>query len=161
MQMMVDGSGLDALRQKLADACAALSNLLQEATLRAGDQIRQSLSDAAPVGQGGGGTPPEGDASGPLRESFYVQEEPSAFNPGAAISVRTTQPTKLYYVTRGRGEILPVNKRALFWSTLAHPVRRAGPAQANDFVTPMLAEMPGAPEVLGIVAEQLAEILEA
>lgn len=167
MRMTIDSSGLDALRQKLADARAALPDLLQEAALQAGEWIRQNLSEAAPVGQGGG-PPPEGDQPGPLSESFYAQEETSAFSPGAAISVRTTQPTKLMYVTKGTGiygkqnaPIVPTTKRALYWQGAAYPVRSVAGQQANDFVTPTLAETPDAQEVLGVVVEQLAGILES
>lgn len=36
----------------------------------------------------------------------------------------------------GRGEVLPVNKMALFWPGLPHPVKRAGPSKAYPFMKP-------------------------
>jgi len=45
-------------------------------------------------------------------------------------------PTIFYaqWVILGRGEVLPVNKEALYWPELAHPVKRAGPSRPNDFM---------------------------
>jgi hypothetical protein len=160
VRITFDTSGLDAQRARLAEARAALPGMLQDAVREAGDWVKQNLGDGAPVGEQEG-PPPQGDGPGRLSESFSVQDESSAFSPGAAISVRTTQPQKLDWVVNGRGEVLPINKRALFWPGLAHPIRRAGPSQPNDFVTPALAEMPDAEEVLGVVVEQLAEIIGA
>lgn len=160
MNITVDTSGLDALRERLAAARAALPDLLQEAAVEAGEWIVQNLHDAAPVGPNEGGPPPEGDGPGRLADSFYVQEESSAYSPGGAITVRTTQPTKLKFVTEGRGEVLPKVKRALFWPGLTHPVRRAGPSEPNDFVEVELQSMPDESDVLSVVVEQIAEILE-
>ncbi|GAC1471381.1 MAG: hypothetical protein PVSMB5_19960 [Ktedonobacteraceae bacterium] len=162
MRIIVDYSGLDALRARIAEARAVLPELLQEAAAEAGLQIVEALSEAAPVGQGEeGSTPPLGDAPGRLNESFYVQAEESAYSPGGAVSVKTTQPTKLRFVVEGRGEVRPKYKRALYWPGLAHPVRRAGPAPANDFVTPVVESGPSESDVLAVVAEQIAAILEA
>lgn len=38
------------------------------------------------------------------------------------------------YVENGRGPVFPVRKKALYWPELSHPVAKAGPAPANDFV---------------------------
>lgn len=162
MRINVDYSGLDALRSKIAEARAALPGLLQEAAAEAGLQIVGALSTAAPVGAGEEGSmPPLGDAPGRLNESFYVQAEESTYSPGGAISVRTTQPAKLEFVVKGRGEVRPKYKRALYWPGLAHPVKYAGPASANDFVTPVVESGPSeADALLGVVA-QIAEILES
>lgn len=157
MELFFDASGVDVLRTKLAEARAALPGLLQQAVQDAGAWVSQNLSDAAPVGKDAG---PPGDAPGRLNESFYVQDEASKFADGAACSVRTRQPVKLQYVVKGRGVVLPVQKQALYWPSLAHPVRRAGPAPANDFVTPALALAPSAEEALSVVVEELAFILE-
>lgn len=168
MNLTFDTTGLDALRQRVARARAALPGLLQQAVQDAGTWVAQNLSDGAPVGQGeGGALPPPGDAPGRLAESFYVQGESSAFSNGAAVTVRTHQPLKLQYVTQGtgvyagRGRIYPTTKRALYWSGADHPVRSVAGQRPNDFVTPALAEMPDAQEVLSVVVEQLQEILEA
>jgi hypothetical protein len=161
MQITFDTSGLQALRARIAEARAAVPELLQQAVEGAGSWTVQNLGAAAPVGtQSGGGPPPAGDAAGPLAESFYMQEEASQFANGARVSVRTRQPQKLEWIVQGRGEVRPVTKRALYWPGLAHPVKYAGPSKANDFVTPVLASMPGVVEVLGVVAEELQVILE-
>ncbi len=160
MRFTSNADGIMALRQRLAQTRAQLQPLLARAVRDAGGWVAQNLSDAAPVGKAeSGGTPPDGDAPGRLSESFYVVEEGSTES-SAAVSVRTRQPTKLKFVVEGRGEVRPVNKKALYWPGLPHPVKRARPTTANDFVTPALAEAHDAEEVLGVVVEQLAEILE-
>lgn len=156
MQLIVDTSGLDLLRQKIAEARDALPDLLQQAAREAGEAVRQNLQDEAPVGAVEG-PPPPGDAEGHLADSFSVQDEDSSG--GAAISVRTSQPQKLEYVTEGRGEVLPVTKKALFWRGLPHPVRRAGPSQPNDFVSKVLDNLPQAEEFLDPVVTRLEEIV--
>jgi hypothetical protein len=158
MDIIVDTSGLELLRERIAEARAALPDLLQQVVYGAGTWVAEELSAAAPVGKDGG-PPPPGDAPGRLNESFYVQAEASKFADGAAISVRTRQPQKLSYVVNGRGEVLPVRKQALYWPSLAHPVRRAQPSQPNDFVTPALANAPDAQEVLTPVVDELILIL--
>jgi hypothetical protein len=167
MRISVDASGLDALREKLVEARAALPGLLQEAAMQAGEQIVESLGEAAPKGQGEG-SPPSGDADGALSESFFVQEEDSLFSPGGACSVRTTQPTKLAYVTTGTGiygpyntRIVPTTRFALFWPGADHPYRSVAGQKANDFVTPVVESGPDAGDVLATVAERVAEILES
>lgn len=47
------------------------------------------------------------------------------------------------YVENGRGPVYPVRKKALYWPELAHPVKRAGPAPANDFVGRTRAQLDG------------------
>lgn len=167
MRMTVDTSGLDALREKLAAARAVLPELLQEAAAEAGLQIVSALSEAAPKGQSEG-PPPAGDEEGKLSESFYVQQEDSAFSPGGACSVRTKQPTKLSYVTGGTGiygkygtRITPTTKQALYWPDAAHPFRSVAGQKANDFVTPVVESGPDAGDALMVVVEQIAEILES
>ena len=161
MDLIFDTSGLDDLRRRVADARAMLPDQLQQAVKDAGDFVAQNLRDAAPVGQGEEGSPPPaGDQPGRLADSFYAQEETSKFTDGAAITVRTRQPLKLQYVVKGRGEVVPVAKRALYWKGLAYPVRRSGPSTPNDFVSEALTEVPDAAEALGVVIEQLQQILE-
>jgi hypothetical protein len=167
MQMIFDTTGLDNLRAKVQEAKAALPGLLAQAVQDAGVWVEQNLSDAAPVGQGeSGGTPLPGDTPGKLAESFYVQQESSAFANGAKITVRTRQPLKLSYVVNGtgiyagKGRIYPTTKQALYWPGADHPVRSIAGMPANDFVTPALADMPDANEVLGAVVEELQAILE-
>lgn len=160
MKLISNTDDIMALRQRLANTRAQLQPLLRQAVQDAGQWVAQNLSDAAPVGKAeSGGTPIDGDAPGRLNESFYVQDEGSTES-SASVTVRTRQPVKLKFVVEGRGEVRPVNKKALYWPGLPHPVKRAGPAAANDFVTPVLAEAPTAEEALGVVVDQLAVILE-
>lgn len=57
-----------------------------------------------------------------------------------------------YYVENGRGPVFPKVKKALWWNELsvgsmgpilAHPVAKAGPAKANDFVGRTAAQIDG------------------
>ncbi len=45
-------------------------------------------------------------------------------------------PTAFYadWVINGRGDVYPVNKLALWWPGLDHPVKHAKPSQPNDFM---------------------------
>ena len=139
---------------RIEEAKAALAPLVVEAMTNVGNDLVQQLSDAAPRGTGEEATPPEGDASGRLAESFVMEAESDEM--GAHVVVSTTQPQKLEWVRYGRGEVLPVVKKALFWPGLDHPVRRAGPSQPNDFVSPIVdsaAEM-----LYGLLDEAVAEV---
>jgi hypothetical protein len=100
------------------------------------------LSEAAPHGTGGGESP-EGDASGPLSQSFSANTEQQ--NNASQTEVTTSQPTKLKFVTEGTGlygpagqRIYPKEKQALYWEGADHPVRSVSGQHANDFVSPVL-----------------------
>jgi len=129
-----DTSGIDALLARVHQVQSELSRVTKDAAQRVGDTVKEQLSGAAPKGRGG--PPPPTDASGPLSGSFSAKAEQQGA--GAYMELKTSQGVKLKFVTGGRGVVLPVNKRALFWPGLAHPVRRAGPSKANDFVSPVL-----------------------
>lgn len=47
------------------------------------------------------------------------------------------------YVEHGRGPVFPVTKKALYWPELGHPVKRAGPAEANRFLERTVAAIDG------------------
>ena len=158
-------SGLDAFLARIDEARALLPQLVQDAVQAAGETLVAELSSASPRGKSEG-PPPEGDGDGPLADSFFVQaEEPPPG--GAAISVRTTQPTKLGYVRYGtgvygpRGErIRPTTKKALFWPGADHPVPSVAGMRPNDFVQPALDNAPNAEETLGVVFGEIVVILE-
>jgi len=38
------------------------------------------------------------------------------------------------WIILGRGEVVPVNKKALYWPELSHPVMRSGPTTPNDYM---------------------------
>lgn len=168
MNITAASTGLQLLRERLAEARAQLPSLLQQAVQEAGKKVSQNLSKAAPVGaSGGGGTPPEGDSSGPLSASFFIQEESAPSSTGAAISVRTHQPTKLGYVRHGTGiygstgqRIRPKVKQALSWEGARHPVRSVAGQKPNDFVTPVLDAAPSAQEGLQPVIDLLSALWE-
>lgn len=129
--------GLQDVRARLQSMRARLPEVVLGAAQQISNDTAVALSEAAPTGQGGGGTPPGTDAEGPLKESFVVETDgdASAFT----VAVLTTQPTKLRYVREGRGQVLPLRPAfALMWNGLDHPVARAGPSTANDFATPVL-----------------------
>jgi hypothetical protein len=141
MRLFLRANGLDQAQARLSQVRVALRAAVQDALLASAQETAQALSEAAPRGRasssGGGGTPIGSDAPGTLKDSFTTEiAEQSASV--LRVVVRTTQPAKLRYVRYGRGPVLPVQKLALMWEGLEHPVRRAGPAPANDFVTPVL-----------------------
>lgn len=158
----LDTSGLDAFKERLAYARQQLPDLMQKTVHQAGEWVSEELSNGAPVGTAEG-PPPSGDAPGRLNASFYVQQEGQY-----SITVRTSQPQKLEFVTQGTGvfgkygsPIVPVNKKALFWEGASHPVRSVQGQEPNDFVTPIVTdEAPTADEVLSMVVDDLIAILE-
>lgn len=164
MQLIINSSGIDSLRERIELARQTLPKLIQRAALQAGEEVKSALSDAAPKGKGSG-TPPAGDASGPLSGSFYLQ---GGGGDGSSISVRTLQPQKLEYVVRGTGiygsrgmRIVPTVKRALYWDGADHPYRSVAGQKPNDFVTPALASAPTADVTLqDVVISELSSILQ-
>lgn len=160
-----NAGGLDILKARLEQARQELPSLLEEAATQAGEYVRQRLSDAAPHGSSGG-TAPQGDAQGPLADSFTSFMEAQATS-GVVVAVRTDQPTKLMYVTKGTGiygprgqRIVPVNAKALFWVGADHPYRSVAGQKPNDFVAPVVADPPQAEEMLQSAIDGLRAILE-
>jgi len=154
-----DASGTEFLRARIEEAKLLLPGLLVDSAQLAGDGVASALGDAAPHGKGSGDSPP-GDAPGALSESFHCETE--AQGDGAMATVSTTQPAKLRYVVEGRGWVYPVNKRALYWDGLPHPVPYAKPSQANDFISPVINDQVNEivePEVNAII-DNLSAILE-
>src|SRR5579884_3847285 len=163
---IIINSNLEDLKARLQMAIDELPDMMRQAFQEAGQTIVDDLKDAAPSGKGES-PPPEGDAPGPLAESFYLREEPPPGVPGAAVSIRTTQPTKLKFVRFGtglygpRGErIVPKTKKALYWPDAAHPVKSVRGMEPNDFVKPILDNAPNAEEVLGWVVGDIIVMLE-
>lgn len=157
MIIISDTSGIDALIKRINEAQNMVPPLLQEAAQKSGETVSNWLKDAAPHGRGGG-SPPPGEAPGSLAASFHVV--PKHRSDASAIEVQTTQPLKLRYVRHGRGVVLPIRKRALYWKGLPHPVRRAGPSKPNEFVDPVLAKVDDAvkPEMKEVI-KKLNDIL--
>ena len=128
---------ISELRARLQMAQAALGVVIPAAISQAGQNVAAALTNAAPRGATQVDTPPlEGDAPGNLKDSFesHVTASGAAY---AAVEVITTQPTKLGFVVNGHGPVAPVNKKALMWPGLPHPVRSARAVAPNDFVTPV------------------------
>ncbi len=152
--LIVDTSGLDLLRARLVLAQQELPDAVYASLDELGGEIIDELAAAAPEGSGEG-PPPPGDEEGHLADSFI--SEVSSQGVGATLVITTTQPTKLRYVVEGRGDVYPVRAKALYWAGLDHPVKRAGPSEPNDFVTPVIEEgMAMADEIL---AENILECL--
>ncbi len=158
MRLTITG-GTDELRARIADAQAQLPALIEEAMQEVGLSVVDALSAAAPRGANSGGTPLASDAAGPLADSFFVQDEGAVGDPGAAISVQTSQPAKLDLVLNGRGEVRPVTARALWWQGLQHPVMRSGPVAPNDFASPVIDSIDAEAE-LQTLSDEFAAILE-
>lgn len=157
-------TNIDELRQRLADSKELLPSALAGAANTIGTQLTENLHDAAP--QGKGESSPPGDEPGPLANSFIVQDEgaPSEFS--AAISVQTTQPTKLEYVTKGTGvygpngqRIYPKVKKALYWPEATHPVKSVAGQKPNDFVTPVVEGFSDERTLLETSLEEIKTIL--
>jgi hypothetical protein len=132
------GNALQRQLEGLAQLRADLPSVIKASLDEAGNAMVQDLASAAPRGQGSSGSSPEGDASGPLAESFNASVEDST------MTVKTTQPTKLGYVTEGTGlygplhqRIYPKVKKALYWEGAAHPVPSVAGMEPNDFVSPI------------------------
>lgn len=54
--------------------------------------------------------------------------------------------TNLFYgkfVENGRGPVSPVNKKALYWYNIPHPVAHAGPAKAQHIVDEAIKKLGG------------------
>lgn len=141
------------LRIRLDMAQSALGVVLPAAFSRAGQAIAEELAAAAPHGATPDAPAIEGDAGGPLASSFQ-SEMLAASADYTAVQVITTQPHKLGFVVRGHGPVAPVNKRALMWQGLAHPVTRARAVAPNDFVTPVLDA--GTAEAVAIVEDAIS-----
>ena len=75
--------------------------------------------------------------TGALRRSIHSERT------GATTWFIGTDIEHAYYVENGRGPVFPVVKKALYWPELGHPVAKAGPAPANDFVGRTAAQLDG------------------
>lgn len=132
-----DTSGIDKIMSRIQKAQTELPRIARDTAQRAGDAVAKQLSSAAPKGKSSG-LPPIGDGPGKLSNSFSAQAE--LRGTGARMELKTIQGQKLEFVVKGRGVVLPKVKKALMWPGLPHPVKRAGPAKANDFVSPIMAK---------------------
>jgi hypothetical protein len=117
------GTALQRQLDGLAQLRSALPGVIKDSLDSAGTSMVQDLASAAPRGQGSSGSSPEGDASGPLAESFTASVEETT------LTVKTSQPTKLGYVTQGTG---------IYGAE--HPVRSVAGMEPNDFVSPITDE---------------------
>jgi hypothetical protein len=153
-----DTAGLNDLRARLALMRDSIAEFAVETGQIIGDNVVQKLGDAAPKSNTGGSAIGD-DASGPLSESFSSSVEMQG--EGAMVTVETSQSIKLGYVVNGRSDIYPVNKRALYWVGLDHPVKHAGPSQPNDFVSGVIDSVDDIiePEMQAMV-DELSVILE-
>ncbi len=132
-------SAIAELRARIATARGQLPQAVSQILQQAAATTRDALHDAAPVGKTDEGQSAglPGDAPGRLAASFVVRPVNDL-----QVDIVCVQPLKLKIIVEGRKEVLPKVKMALMWPGLAHPVRRAGPTKANDFVTPVLATVP-------------------
>jgi hypothetical protein len=136
------------LAARYARAAEVLKQLVGQALLAAGDEARDALHGASPVGTGRTG--------GHLANSFFSRQ----IDPMVVI-VGTSQPLKLHWVTQGTIDvepILPVVKKALWWPEADHPVAWVHGQRADDFVTPIQDE---AQAMLDRQVPQLLSYLDA
>lgn len=148
----VDTSQLDTYRLKIQARSQRLPGVVRQVLAQQADTTVADLSAAAPQGNSGGmGTddmPVPGDAPGALSQSFDKKMSGNQYVSTARVI--TTQPHKLGFVRYGTGiygpnqsRIVPAVKQALWWAEAAHPYASVAGQQANDFVSPILAEVPG------------------
>jgi hypothetical protein len=156
------GTALQRQLDELAQLRSTLPSVIEQALSEAGTSMIQNLTDAAPRGTNSGGTPPEGDASGPLAESFSASVAVSGSR--AKLTVKTSQPTKLKYVTQGTGlygpykqRIYPRVKKALYWEGAEHPVRSVAGQEPNDFVSPITDEADE--DINAVVSDAISEVM--
>lgn len=142
-----DNGSIAAMQARIAAIRAEITPTMLEAGTEIGDYVASELGSAAPVGKNEG-PPPPGDGPGRLSESF--SSEVAGGEGVVTVTVTTSQPTKLGYVVNGRGWVYPVNKQALMWPGLDHPVRSAQPTQPNDFVSPVI-------ETAGEIADEFMQ----
>lgn len=153
------GGALQQQLDQIARIRSELPGVVRASLDEAGLAMVQDLASAAPRGTSGGGSAPEGDASGPLAESFTESVDSST------LTVKTTQPTKLGYVTEGTGiygpigeRIYPTVKKALFWPGAEHPVKSVAGQEANDFVSPVTDG--AGDDITAIVSDAIYEALQ-
>lgn len=132
------GGALQKQLDRIAQVRSELPGIVEDALDKSGRAMVQDLASSAPRSGSTGGSAPEGDASGPLAESFMASVESST------LTVKTTQPTKLSFVTQGTGlygplhqRIYPKVKKALYWPGADHPVPSVAGQEPNDFVSPV------------------------
>lgn len=157
MQITIKANGLQELIERLESAKAAVKPAVQDALRQEGERMVDNLQSACPVGINAG-PPPPGDAPGRLTDSIHLTENPGSIN--SSVEIRTNQPVKMKFVREGRGVVLPKVKKALYWKGLDHPVRRAGPSKANDFVSPITSNPSDAKTVLAPAIAKLTSLLE-
>ncbi len=148
MFRFVPTGNLAILRRRIANARAELVAALPRMESELGFEVSSDLASAAPRGKSGGSgaRPLPGDAPGPLAGSFVfaVEEQGEGL---ATLTVGTTQPTKLKFVTQGTGvygptgsRIVPTTKKALYWPGADHPYTSVAGMPPNPFVDPLLEE---------------------
>lgn len=136
--------GLLALKANIARIQQSWQSTVQTVLNDGATQVCSSLSSASPVGTSGNGTNPQGDAPGPLNQSFVNEVLQSTG--GAGIVIKTTMPLKLKYNRYGTGlfgplhhRIFPVYAKALMWEGAVHPYRSIAGMKPNDFVSPIIS----------------------
>lgn len=136
----VDLSGLFAMRSRLQSAITEVPQMTADCVDEVANYAVDQLHDRAPYdGDSNNGTLPE--APGHLVDSF--SNDPQA-NPGldSETTVKTSQPIKLQYVTKGTDSpIFPTFRMAMWWPDAPHPLYAVNGQQANDFVSPIYSDI--------------------
>jgi hypothetical protein len=152
--VLEDTSGFTRLAARCERALSDMPELVQKALVQVGDETVKALHEASPVGIGRTG--------GHLADSFSSVVE------NTAVSIRTSQYQKLYWVRYGTGirgpvgaYIVPTTKQFMWWPEAPHPMARVRGQHANDFVTPVFGNVQTyLDEAVVSFADQLAHILE-
>ena len=143
MNITINASGLNALKQRIEQAQATFKSNLQTAIQTEADNVMAQLASATPQGRESSGSNPSGDSEGPLSQSYVKEDRSTGDTVGVAI--KTTQPNKMRFVREGTGLYGPLNHRiyprqalALFWQGAPHPYRSVAGQHPNDFVSPVV-----------------------
>lgn len=147
MSIIQSTPNLDAFKAKIEQAALNFRQSVQQELNTEAGQLCTNLSTASPVGSGDTNAAPQGDAPGPLNQSFTYEELQGSSAATMGVVIKTMQPTKLKYVTKGTGlfgpyqqRIYPLTAQALYWPGAAHPYRSIAGQKPNDFVTPVLTQ---------------------
>ncbi len=152
-------TNIAAIRARLQYVRDNLDSTIQAGFVEGGALMTTALSNAAPKGKNASSNTIPGDSGGPLSQSFQA----IPFAP-LGVSIITTQPTKLLFVTKGTGiygptgqRITPKVKKALYWEGALHPVKSVSGERPNDFVTPTVAA--NKEEVIQTVRRAVVELM--
>lgn len=142
--------------QRLQAAQAAIPDLVATGVEQLGELSVTSLHDHCPVDEEDNNGVLPGEAEH-LADSFVTGDV--SVGVVSTMEIGTTEPIKYQYVTEGTDSpILPVEKKALWWPALEHPVASVSGQEPQPFQLDALAEIESL--VPGVGAEVVQKLVE-